>query len=206
MKKISGRQRSEARRRIVITDPSVCYYCKSTGLSKQDKTCSTCGFPQNQGQAAMKRFIWSINNKHLLLNEYAESVDKARWTLLAISLLSLALAIFLNTDEDKVLYFGLIACSLSFFITWHWSKSKPYAAFVTGGVVFALLLVITGVLDPSTLATGASGKVAVLCALYYGYTGIKKGRAVYAELESIKKAVDLKVGADDTETAEEGAP
>jgi hypothetical protein len=199
MTKISGRQRSEARRRIIISNPSVCYYCKSTGLTQNDKTCPNCGFPQNQGQAAMKRFIWNINNKHFLLNEYAESIDKAHWTLLGISILTLVMAIFLFFEDNKILRFSAIICSIIFFVIWHWSKSKPYHAIITGIIVFSLLLLITGILDPSTIADGGYGKILILGALYYGYRGIKKGQSLYAELESIKKAVDLNIRAEDNE-------
>ena len=60
MAKLTGRQRSEARRQIVITNPSVCYFCKSIGLTETDNFCPNCGFPQRGGQMAMKKFIWNM--------------------------------------------------------------------------------------------------------------------------------------------------
>ena len=61
MAQITGRQKSEAKRMIVISNPSVCHYCKSKGLTESDKFCPNCGFPQRGSQALMKNFIWNIN-------------------------------------------------------------------------------------------------------------------------------------------------
>lgn len=202
-KKPTGRQRSEARRTIVISNPSVCYYCKSSGLTHEDKLCPNCGFPQRGSQAAMKRFIWNVNNKHILLNDYANAMDKAAYILISISALSLIMAFFFLNSENTILKLSFIVTSVIFMILWYWSKFKPKQAFLTGFVVYALFLIVSGIMEPSSIAAGALGKIYILAGLYFGFTSIKKGILLFAELESIKRAVDLKINFQETEENQE---
>jgi hypothetical protein len=198
MAKLTGRQKSESKRKIKISDPSVCYFCRSTGISQKEKKCPNCSFPQNEGQTAMKRFLWSVNNRHILLKEYSEAIDNAKYTLLGISLLCLAMTLLVLSSEDNVLKLGTILASITYFIIWHWSKKETYKAIITGFIVFIFLLILTGIIDPKTIAAGAYGKFLILGALYYGFRSVKKGRVLYAELESIKKAVDLNIKNEET--------
>src|SRR5205814_3659332 len=88
--------RSEARRQINITNPSVCYYCKSTGLVEEDKFCPNCGFPQRGSQPLMKKFIWNINNKHALLADQKKAINKARNILFGLSILFILSSVLLG--------------------------------------------------------------------------------------------------------------
>ncbi|MFO0356184.1 MAG: hypothetical protein ACK50A_04455 [Sphingobacteriaceae bacterium] len=198
-RKITGRQKSEARRKIVITNPSICYYCQSTGLTQDDLNCPNCGFPQRGSQVAMKRFIWNVNNKHILLDDYINAIDKARYILISISVLCLVMAFLFLKSDDRILQFSFILTSLIYILIWHWSKSKPRQAILTGLIVYVVFLIVSGVFDPSSISKGGFGKIYILVGLYFGYKSIKKGLSLLAELETIKKAVDLNIRFQDSD-------
>jgi hypothetical protein len=196
-RKTTGRNRNDARRKIIIADPSKCYYCRSEGLNKLDVHCLLCGFPQNGTQASMRRFIWNINNKQILLEDKIKKIDNARYVLLSISILALVMTFFTIKEESKILPLGFIAVSLLYFGVWVWSKQKPYYALICGLVVYVLFLIISGILDSSSIAKGGFGKLYILISLIYGFNSVKKGLLLLKELEFIQKAVGLKIDFED---------
>ena len=190
-KKISGRQKSEARRRITIVNPSICYYCKASELKSIEKHCPHCGFPQFGSQSEMKRFIWNINNKQQLLSEYIGAVDKARLVMGSISFLSLLVSIFHIIYLDKLVALIFIVASIVYFVLWNWSKNKPYPAILLSLIVYIGVMVTTGIMQPEYISKGFYIKVIVAISLFYGYNSVKKGLVLLAELEYIAKAKGL---------------
>lgn len=194
-KQLTGRQKSEAKRQIVISNPSVCHYCKSTGLAEADKFCPNCGFPQRGSQAAMKKFIWNINNKHSLLADQKKAINKARNLLFGLAILftlfsvllgavvGFNLGVFLTNLVIAGLYLGLGL----------WSRKNPFPAILTGFFLYITLMVINAVIDPSTIFQGLLIKGFVIAGFVYGYKGVKDSAILEKELESIKKAKDLTV-------------
>jgi hypothetical protein len=191
----TGRQRSEARRQIVISNPSVCYYCKSTGLTEADNFCPNCGFPQKGNQAQMKRFIWTINNKHTLLENQKKAVNKARYILFGLAGLFTLFSILLGA----VLKFDLATLVSNFIIAaiylgiGLWSLKNPFPAILTGFFLYITIIVINAILDPVSIFSGLLIKGFIIGGFIYGYKGVKESEALEEELASIKKAKDLAV-------------
>lgn len=190
---LTGRQKSEARRQIVISNPSVCYYCKSTGLTDGDKFCPNCGFPQKGSQPAMKRFIWNINNKHTLLADQKKAVNKARNMLFALAALFAVCSVLLGA----IIEFNLIIVLTNLIVAGLylglglWSRKNPFPAILTGFFLYVTLIVINAAIDPKTILQGILFKGFIIAGFIYGYKGVKESAILEKELESIKKAKDL---------------
>lgn len=194
-KQQTGRQRSEAKRQIVITNPSVCYYCKSTGLTEADKFCPNCGFPQRGGQTAMKKFIWNINNKHKLLDDQKKAINKARNMLFGLAILFTVFSILLGVVTEfslVVLLTNLVVAGIYLGLGL-WSRKNPFPAILTGFFLYITLIVINAVIDPATIFQGLLMKGFIIAGFVYGYKGVKDSAILEKELESIKKAKDLTV-------------
>lgn len=191
----TGRQRSEARRQIVISNPSVCYYCKSTGLTDSDKFCPNCGFPQKGNQALMKKFIWNINNKHSILADQKTAINKARNILFGLAILFALFSILLGV----VVSFNLIVLITNLVVSGIylglglWSRNNPFPAILTGFFLYITLIVINAAIDPTTIYQGIIMKGFVIAGFVYGYKGVKDSAILEKELESIKKAKDLTI-------------
>jgi hypothetical protein len=191
----TGRQRSEARRQIVISNLSICYYCKSTGLTETDNFCPNCGFPQRGSQAQMKKFIWTINNKHTLLTNQKKAVNKARYTLFGLSALFVLFSIGLSFIDG----FNLILLLSNFVIAalylglGLWSLKNPFPAILTGFFLYITIIVINAILDPATIFSGLLIKSFIIGGFIYGYKGVKESAILAEELASIKKAKNLAV-------------
>jgi hypothetical protein len=194
-KQQTGRQRSEARRQIVISNPSVCYYCKSTGLTESDNFCPNCGFPQKGNQASMKRFIWNVNNKHTLLDKHKKAINKARNILYGLSAICLVVGILvgvLTKSNISIIITNVIASGI-YLSLGLWSRKNPFPAILTGFFVYITIQVINVIYYPSTIYQGLVLKAFIIGGFVYGYKGVKDANALEKELESIKKAKDLTV-------------
>jgi hypothetical protein len=194
-KQLTGRQRSEAKRQIVITNPSVCYYCKSTGLTETDKFCPNCAFPQRGGQTMMKKFIWNINNKHTLLADQKKAINKARNMLFGLSILFTLFSILLGvvTEFNLVVLLTNLVVAGIYLGLGLWSRKNPFPAILTGFFLYITLIVINAVIDSGTIFQGLFMKGFVIAGFVYGYKGVKDSVILEKELESIKKAKDLTV-------------
>lgn len=192
---LTGRQKSEAKRMIVIADPSVCHYCKSKGLTDLDKFCPNCGFPQKGSQTSMKNFIWNVNNKHTLLDKQKKAVSKARNILFGLSGLFAFFAILLGALIQK----DIIILSSNFIVAFIylglglWSRKNPFPAILTGFFVYITLIVINAAIDEKTLIQGILMKAFIIGGFVYGYKGVKESTELEKELESIKKAKDFTI-------------
>ena len=188
-KKQTGRQRSEEKRTIVVSDLSVCYYCKSKGLTEKDRTCPDCGFPQRGSQVEMKRFIWNINNKHLLLNQHKKAIEQARNILFGLFALFTGLAVLFFVIKENFAEFvvfllvGTIYLGLGLY-----SKYRPFVSILSGFILFIVTLIIHGVIDSESIFKALFMKGVVIAGFYYGYRGVSSAENIEAELELIKNA------------------
>jgi hypothetical protein len=192
---LTGRQRSEARRQIIISNPSVCHYCKSTGLTLTDNFCPNCGFPQRGSQVQMKKFIWTINNKHTLLTNQKKAVNKARYTLFGLSALFVLFSIglgFIN-GFNLILLLSNFVIAATYLGLGLWSLKNPFPAILTGFFLYITILVINAILDPTSILSGLLIKSFIIGGFVYGYKGVKESAILEEELASIKKAKNLAV-------------
>lgn len=190
-----SRNRGKSRSEIVINDLSKCYYCKSTGLTENDKFCPNCGFPQRGTQVVMKKFIWTINNKNKLLDEQKKAVNKAKNILFILAGLNLTFGLLLGIiiqENIGVLIAGVITAVI-FFALGQWSKKNPFPAILSGLFVYIALNVINAISDPHTIYQGLILKIIIISGFIYGYKGVKDSKKLEEELDIIKKAKDLKI-------------
>ncbi len=195
-KQLTGRQRSEAKRAITITNPSVCYYCKSTGLTSTDNFCPNCGFPQRGTQISMKRFINNIRNKHILLADQKKAISKARNILFALSGLFVLYAFvwaFADGEFSAVVLIAGLVISAIYLSLALWSRKHPFPAILSGFFFYTTLIVLMAIIDPASIFSGLMWKVIIIGAFYYGYKGVKDSEVLEKELEFIKKAKDLTI-------------
>ncbi|HRG01104.1 MAG TPA: hypothetical protein PKZ75_08310 [Bacteroidia bacterium] len=202
-RKISGRQKSEARRRIVIPNLSICYFCKASDLKSNERHCPYCGFPQFGTQPEMKRFIWNVNNKQQLLSEYIDAIDKAKFTLLGISIISLLLSIYYVSNFEKIPAIILLISAGMYIFLWKWCDSKPYITIIIGFIYYIIFITSFFSLTTIKMSSGFYIIAIIGYTLYHGYKSVKKGQAILSELEYIAKTKGLNFKIEDPITFEE---
>ncbi len=185
----SGRRRDDAKRQIIITDPSVCYYCKSKGLKDTDKYCPNCGFPQRGTQAEMKMFIRDMNLKERLLFDKKNAIRKAQTILYVLAILNPALSFFLYLAVDGasfIIFVSGIIMGLIYFILVLWSKKNPFTAILCGFFFYITMIAINAIIIPSSLFSGIIIKIIIIGGFIYGFKGAKDAEKLEKELKEIK--------------------
>lgn len=189
-KNLSGRQRDDARRNIVIADLSVCYYCKSKGLKEEDKFCPNCGFPQRGTQYEMRKFLSEVNLKHRLLQDHKKAVNKARYILFGLSALNFIVAILLAVIVriNVISFISVLILSGIFLGLGLWSRKNPFSAILTGFFVYVVLQVIQALLNPQSIFNGIILKIIIISGFIYGFKGAKEASDLEEELNNIKQS------------------
>ena len=178
---------------VDIEDYTICYCCKSTGLTDKDLFCPICGFPQRGSQDDMQRFMWALNNKKALLAENKDDIDKGRHVLLVLAganlfyaillglIINIDIQIFMSSTVEAGIYLGLAA----------WSRKQAFPAILSGFFVFIVIVVIKGIENPVTILLGFQYKLIFLALLIWGYIGVKKNQDLERELAISEYAKDL---------------
>lgn len=192
---ITPAQRRTARKTIVINDLSICFFCKSTGLSEDDIYCPNCGFPQKGTKKAMEEFLSTINNKQTLIDNHEKSIKKAQNILYGLAAFFAFYVIILATltasDVNLVVANVIIACAyLGLGI---WSVKNPFAAILSGFFLYVTLIVINVIVDPMSILQGLIIKILIITGFVYGYKEVKNAEALEAELITLKKAKDFNI-------------
>lgn len=188
-------EREQLRRRtdIVITDRSKCYYCKSTGLTENDKFCPHCAFPQQGTQLQMKIFVIKMKHKKEKLEEQKSKVKKARSVLFILAAVYMATGIifsFHSANPNALILVSAIVAAI-FLGLGIWCNYNPFAAILTGFFVFVTIIVINAVLDPATIVQGIFLKFFAISAFIYGYRAVRESQAMEKELIALNTATDL---------------
>lgn len=192
-KDLTGRQRDDAGRNIVITDLSVCYYCKSKGLKEEDKFCPNCGFPQRGTEQEMRKFLAEERSKQWLMQDHKEAVNKTRFVLFGLSALYFILAVLMVVSPGTNIFFSIIVFIFSgaFLGLGLWSKKNPFSATLAGFLVYALSLDIQTHIIPPSIFNGTVLKVIIFLGLLYGAKTAKDASDLAKKLNNIKQSKNV---------------
>ncbi|MFI5149268.1 MAG: hypothetical protein ACHQRM_06005 [Bacteroidia bacterium] len=168
--KTSGQREVERMRqknKIVISDFSVCYYCKTTGLNEAEQFCPNCGFPQRGTDFEQKKFIRAQKFAKQRLEDMQMAVVKARNTLFLIGGLTIIpyLITSMQLGDGSIMVIGtmLALCYLGLAL---WSRKQPFSAILTGMILYVSMWVLYCIADPSNIYRGIFYRIMAISALY----------------------------------------
>jgi RNA polymerase subunit RPABC4/transcription elongation factor Spt4 len=167
---LTGRERDEQRRRIVVLDRSVCQHCKRKGLTNEDKFCPDCGFPQQGAESEQRRFIVEKRRERSKAQENECMVKRARYYLQGAALMNMLSFI---SDEPLVVVVGLVISSVFVALSF-WAKTKAYPAILTGLLTYVSIQLFFGVFHWQFLMSGLIVKIAIVGALWYALRAAKE--------------------------------
>jgi hypothetical protein len=120
---------------------------------------------ENKSEDAIANYYEGV--KELEMQGYETGIKKARTALFVTAgllLLGEVISASINNYEWTPVLIGIIAFEVGIFVALGlWTKTKPYAAIVTGLIIFILLQVVTAILtDPTALFKGIIVKVIII--------------------------------------------
>jgi hypothetical protein len=104
---------------------------------------------------------------------------------LAACFLILGLVIGFSMDDFATMISNLVL-SLIYLILAAWCEKNPFGATLTALILYATLILVGTVLEPSSLASGIILKIIVISALVKGIRSAQEAQKYLAELEKLK--------------------
>src|SRR6188768_488373 len=141
----------------------------------------------NPDTAENTKDINLLEEEDLSMEGYDKPVKKARNILFAIAALQL-IGIYFAFDQyglARIITIGLsVGIALVFFLLALWTKRKPYDAIITGLILYAVLIAVSAIVDPSTIIQGLIMKIAIFALLI---SALSNAKDVQRWKDSIKK-------------------
>ncbi len=153
----------------LITPSANCTHCK-VEMKAEAVFCPSCGYPEKGTDLEKSKFIANnIMNK----NEHFDAdkkVKSARNTLYILAAATFVLNFIQTTyqHEDLSIFIVGLILSVSFLVLGVWSKKKPLAALLSALLLYITLIILNGILDPTTLYQGILWKVLIISYLGKG--------------------------------------
>ncbi len=170
---------------IAPTNDANCPDCSTTN-NRTSKYCVKCGYPIQGDEEEKKKFKSAKTVKTINLEEYNGKIKSAKTTLFVISGFTAVFGTILalvGDDGNEVLlivinlFLAGIYLALGF-----WCAKKPFAAILSGLIIYVSLIIVNGVAEPKTIAQGIIMKGIIIAYLIKGLKSAKEAEAIKKEL------------------------
>ena len=182
---------SDSREKNSIT----CKNCKSEGLDLNLNFCPNCGYPINEDDTEMKRFMVKKQRDKTELEKGEKAVKTARIMLYILSGLNLLIGLIfyaLEQTELIVLLAGIIGALIYFGLAL-WSKKNPVPAILSGFFVYLIFVALNAIGDPETLYRGILIKVLIVIGFIYGIQGAINSERIKKEQSAEKSKINFTI-------------
>jgi hypothetical protein len=161
-----------------------CLICTNRTFNpRQGVVCSLTNSPANFENQCPDFYIDPIaqkaeeNSKAVALENEKSTVNQARLVLFGLAMIYVVYGIIEGfMYQNSQLWAGLVDFGIAavfFGLSW-WSLKKPFIALVMGLGFYGLLVLLLGLIEPSTLLYGIYIKFVVIVALIFGISTARK--------------------------------
>lgn len=158
-----------------ITVSSHCKMCE-THVHTESTFCTNCGYPEHgtdKDVAVFHAHNAMEKNKNIDADKRVKSARTTLYVMAGISFI-FGLILFFNDLDIAALFADLILCIIYLCLA-YWSKQKPVMALLLGLLLFLTTMILSALIDPSTLLQGFLWKILII---FYLGKGIYSASAV----------------------------
>ena len=164
---------------------NICKSCKYT-VQTEDIYCSDCGYPLQGTEEEKKQFVIKKIRKKTQLDDEVTRVRHARNALFITSALFMVSALILSLAGElhtavlvESVIAGIIYLALGF-----WCKRKPFAAILTGLIIFLTIITMNIIYEPEGFYKGLIIRIIIVFFLINGLISARKVRLIRKELKN----------------------
>ncbi|MBI1185457.1 zinc-ribbon domain-containing protein [bacterium] len=145
-----------------------CQNC-GTELIENARFCDVCGYPTTGDEMDLKRYKWRSEKKEDLKGSIQKQVRVGRNVLFIVAGFNVVGA-FTNFGmfSDYGMLISLLIIAACYVALARWSYKKPFAAILSGLVIYMLTQIYSGITFPETIVRGIVFKVVIVSALIRG--------------------------------------
>jgi len=166
-------------------DNANCPDCGSAN-NQSSKYCVACGYPVLGTDEERKKFKSNKAVKKISLEEYDGKIKSAKTTLFVISgftaVFGTILALVGNEGNEVLLIVINLFLAGIYLALGFWCAKKPFAAILSGLIIYVSLIIVNGVAEPKTIAQGIIMKGIIIAYLIKGLKSAKEAEAIKKEL------------------------
>ena len=169
--------------KVIIRDYSKCYHCGSPMVEDQ-QACGKCGFPQRGTQQQQQRFVFRYKDQQ---NKIADAEANIKWGRVILFIVAginlffaiLSIAGYYGSIIDTVYSGGL---TILFLILGFISLRFPFAATLSGFILYASLILFWLVMNYRYAIQGGIFKAIIIGGLVYAFISAYKLQRMKARL------------------------
>ncbi|WP_299432901.1 zinc ribbon domain-containing protein [uncultured Aquimarina sp.] len=152
---------------ITIQQP-LCSQC-NTEITLETKFCTNCGFPENGDEKEKAIYHAKKAMKKNQIKDNDKKINSARTTLywMAGIFFVSGLFLFFILDDIGTLIAGVILAVI-YLVLAYWSQKKPFAAILSGLLLYLMVIALNVIMEPTTLFKGIIMKIIILSFLIKG--------------------------------------
>ncbi len=152
---------------ITIQHP-LCSQC-ATEIALETKFCTNCGFPEHGDEKEKAVFHANRVIKKNEIIEDRKRINSARNTLYWMAGISFVFGLFyFFQSQDTVALIVQAILSGIYLILAYWSQKKPFAALLSGLLLYVTIIAILAIADPRTIFSGIIFKIVIIVFLSKG--------------------------------------
>ncbi|MFH4964698.1 hypothetical protein V8G69_06805 [Gaetbulibacter sp. M235] len=161
----------------IVTKLLECSICKTT-LDSGSVYCSNCGFPENGTEKEIAIFHANKVIENRKIKDADDKIKSARNTLYVMSGISLVFGVilFFSMNDVSILITNVVL-SIIYLVLAFWSSQKPLMALLLGLLLYLTTIIISAVVNPTTIIKGFLWKILIIAYLgkgIYSASAIKK--------------------------------
>lgn len=151
--------------------------CCNAGYLVTDRFCGKCGYPFQGSPQEQKDFRIAYTFNDIDRDVVKKRIAEARIILFVISGFTLLQSLILYADNPglTLLVVNLILSAIYAGLG-IWAKNKPFAAILTGGLIYVSLILLAAFIDPAEIAKGIILKIVFIAAFVRASYGAYKFR------------------------------
>jgi hypothetical protein len=173
---------------VEISDITVCFYCKTEGLTENDHYCPNCGFPQRGNLQEQKSFLCDVDNREIQMGQQKITLGFARYILFCIAIINLVVGILgVSYTTEEVTYIPELIMAVIYMFLGIWATKKPFPAILTGLIIYVVMIIFKGIILPQSVFSGIIMKAIIIAAFCYGLADSKRYEKNRSKKGEIKK-------------------
>lgn len=151
------------------------------------KFCTQCSFPILGNDEEKGKFRLIIGNKKQLLKDAKGKIQTSKYVLYGLAGFILVTGLYqgLANDDFNAMITNLFL-SLIYLVLIAWSDKNPFAAILSGLIVYATIILINAFFQPSSLFSGILVKIFIIMAFVKGIQSANEAQKYLSELEKLK--------------------
>ncbi|WP_108803447.1 zinc ribbon domain-containing protein [Aquimarina sp. Aq107] len=153
---------------IAIQQPLLCSQC-NTEINLESKFCTECGFPENGDEKEKAVYhARKAMKKNQIIDDH-KRINSARKTLYWMAGISFVVGLiyFFRTQDTGELIAQMVIAAIYLMLA-YWSQKKPFAAILSGLLLYLTILAIITIAEPTTIFKGIIFKIVIIAFLAKG--------------------------------------